>query len=135
MIGAGVAWGIYSLDGSKRSEPLAAAASNFIYCIPLCLLVSAANLGRFEVSGHGILWAVLSGAVASGLGYVAWYAALKNLKAMTAATVQLSVPVITALAGVVLLAEPLSGSMLIASTAIMGGIFLVLHQQQKAAKT
>lgn len=129
MAAAGVAWGLYSLCGRKAGDALRATAANFIVGVPAVMLLSLSFLGSFKVSPEGVLLAALSGAVASGLGYVAWYAALRGLRATRAATVQLSVPVIAAVGGVLLLAEPLSARLVLASVATLGGVALVLLQR------
>jgi drug/metabolite transporter (DMT)-like permease len=127
MLGAGVAWGIYSLRGKGAGDPLQVTAGNFLRTVPIALILSAATLGDISLqNAAGIGYAIASGALASGLGYAVWYSALPALKASTAASVQLSVPVIAALGGVVLLAEPLSLRLLLASLSILGGIALVI---------
>jgi drug/metabolite transporter (DMT)-like permease len=131
MAVAGVAWGVYSLRGAGGSNPLEATANNFIYSVPLVLIVSLLFAGDLHLTWGGLLWAVASGAVASGLGYVVWYAALRGLTASRAATVQLSVPVIAAFGGVVLLSEPVTLRLLLASAAILGGVALVLTQRSR----
>jgi len=131
MIIAGIAWGMYSLFGRGSGDPLTATANNFLYCLPLVLLVSLAFAGRWHGTGAGFLLAIASGAIASGLGYVIWYAALKGLTATQAATVQLSVPVIAALGGVMLLAEAVSPRLVIASAATLGGVAIVLLQRSR----
>ena len=100
--------------------------------VPLVLAASLAFAGDIEVSSPGVLLAIASGAVASGLGYVIWYAALKGLAASDAATIQLSVPVIAALGGVLLLAEPLTMRLAIASIATLGGVAVVLKSRASA---
>ena len=134
LAGAGIAWGLYSVRGRGAGNPLGSTANNFLFSIPLCLAVSLVYLGQWHVTATGVLWAVLSGAVASGIGYVIWYAALKGLNAASAATVQLSVPVIAALGGVALLGEPLTLRMVLSGTAVLGGIALVLLQNQRQGK-
>lgn len=134
MILAGVAWGVYSLLGRGATRPLEATAANFIFGVPLVLALSLATLGSLQVTAGGATLAVLSGAVTSGLGYVVWYAALRGLSAGRAATIQLSVPVIAALGGVLLLAEVLTTRLLIASVATLGGISLVLAQRSRTAR-
>ena len=126
MLGAGVGWGIYCLLGLGSPDPGGATAGNFLRVAPLALLVSLASRGHMRLDPLGCLYAVLSGALASGLGYVLWYQAMKGLRATTAASVQLSVPVLAALAGVALLGEPLTMRMGAASGAILGGIALVV---------
>ncbi len=130
MLTAGVAWGIYSLLGRSGGDPLSATAANFRRAAPLAVLVSLALLSRAELDGLGIGYAVLSGALASGVGYAIWYTALPALTATRAATVQLSVPVIAAVGGMLLLAEPLSLRFILAAVAILGGIALVLLGRQ-----
>lgn len=132
MVSAGVSWGIYSLRGKRAPAPHAAAtdptretAGNFVRAVPMALLWGLVARHQLTPDGAGLWLAFLSGAVTSGLGYAIWYHALPALKATQAAVVQLSVPVIAALGGVVLLAEPLSLPMVLASAAVLGGIALV----------
>jgi len=129
MIVAGLAWGLYSLVGRRAGNPLEATANNFILAAPRGLAVSLLSVGDFHLSAHGLLWAIASGSIASGLGYVTWYAALRGLTSSHAATVQLSVPVIAAVGGVLLLAEPVTLRLVLASAATLGGIALVLLQR------
>ena len=133
MAGAGVSWGIYSLIGRGAADPLAATARNFIYAVPLAAIVSLVFAGSFSVSAGGALLAIASGAVTSGLGYVVWYAALPHLTATRAATVQLSVPVIAALGGVMFIGEAPTLRLVVASLATLGGVLLVLTQRTRAA--
>jgi drug/metabolite transporter (DMT)-like permease len=126
MLAAGVAWGVYSLRGRGSGNPLRVTAGNFLRALPFAAAVSVATLGRASLDGAGLLYAILSGAVASGIGYAMWYTALPALKATTAATVQLSVPVIASLGGIVLLGEALTLRHVLASAAILGGIALVV---------
>lgn len=125
MLSSGVAWGIYSLRGRGAEDPVAATAGNFIRTLPMTLLLSLVTLGASSPDSGGILYAILSGALASGAGYTVWYTALRGLTAATAATVQLSVPVITGIGGILFLAETPSARLLLASLAILGGIALV----------
>jgi drug/metabolite transporter (DMT)-like permease len=129
MIVAGLAWGLYSLVGRRAGNPLEATANNFILAAPLGVAVSLLSVGDFHLSARGLLWAIASGSIASGLGYVTWYAALRGLTASHAATVQLSVPVIAAVGGVLLLAEPVTLRLVLASAATLGGIAIVLLQR------
>lgn len=126
---AGVAWGFYSLLGRSAPDALEATANNFIYSVPLALIVSALFMNSLHSTPTGLLLAVISGAVTSGLGYVVWYAALRGLTATRAATVQLSVPAIAALGGVLLLSEPITLRLAVASAATLGGIWIVLAQR------
>ncbi len=123
---AGVAWGVYSLRGRKSGDPLQTTAANFLWAMPMGLLLFVAGPGGAHVSPAGILWAVLSGALASGVGYAVWYAALPRLTATRAATVQLTVPVLAALGGVVFLAETISPRLVLASLLVLGGVALAI---------
>jgi len=129
MVVAGVAWGVYSLLGRQARNPLEATANNFLFCVPLVLVVSLVFANDFHVSTRGLVLAAVSGALPSGLGYVIWYAALRGLKATSAATVQLSVPAIAAIGGVALLAEPVTLRLVLASATTLGGIAIVLAQR------
>jgi drug/metabolite transporter (DMT)-like permease len=132
MVIAGVAWGVYSLLGRHARDPLEATANNFLLCIPPVLVVSLFSLSHMHLTGRGLALAIASGSIASGLGYVIWYAALRGLKATSAATVQLSVPVIAAIGGVVLLAEPVTLRLVLASLTTLGGIAIVLTHRTRA---
>ena len=129
MVLAGAAWGIYSLLGRAASDPIAATAGNFLRAAPWAIAASLVTLGAAHADRHGALLAVLSGAVTSGLGYVAWYAALPGLGAMRAATAQLAVPAIAALGGVLLLGEPLTARAAGAAALVLGGVALVLRSR------
>jgi drug/metabolite transporter (DMT)-like permease len=134
MAGAGIAWGVYSLRGRNAGEPVAATAGNFLRAAPLALLLSAASLlfaGPPHASANGIVLAVVSGAITSGLGYVIWYAALPHLTALRAATVQLAVPPLAALGGVWWLSEALTLRLVLSSAAVLGGIALVLASRAR----
>lgn len=132
MAGAGISWGFYSLLGRGAADPLAATAGNFLYSVPLVLIVNLFFLHDVSVSSHGFILAVVSGAVASGCGYVIWYAALSGLTATRAATVQLSVPVIAAFGGVAMISEAVTLRLLLGSALTLGGVAIVLAQ--RAAK-
>ena len=127
---AGVAWGIYSLRGRKAPDPLKATAANFVWTVPLALLSVAIFARPPQASTRGLVLAATSGAIASGLGYVIWYSALVRLRAIAAASVQLSVPVIAAVGGVLFLGERASLRLVLASLAVLGGIALVLRARQ-----
>jgi drug/metabolite transporter (DMT)-like permease len=131
MLSAGIAWGIYSLRGKGAGVPTLATAGNFIRAVPIAATLSLVMLHRVTLDQAGILYAILSGALASGIGYAIWYTVLPALKATHAATVQLSVPVITALGGIIFLGESFSIRLALASTAILGGIALVIFEKQK----
>lgn len=127
MLAAGGAWGVYSLLGRSAGEPIAATGGNFVRTIPFAAALSLATASMASPDPTGVLYAVISGAVTSGLGYVLWYAALPMLAATSAATIQLSVPAIAALGGAVLLAEPITWRLVLASAAILGGIALTIR--------
>ncbi|MGB5638784.1 MAG: DMT family transporter [Sedimenticolaceae bacterium] len=131
MLCAGVAWGVYSLRGRGGGDPTKVTAGNFLRAAPVAILLSVLlhNDASLDMAGFG--YAVLSGALASGLGYAIWYQVLPALKATKAATVQLSVPVIAALGGVVFLGEPISLRLALASVAILGGIALVILERRE----
>ncbi|MBS99706.1 MAG: EamA family transporter [Oceanospirillaceae bacterium] len=131
MAGAGIAWGVYSLRGKGAGDPIQVSAGNFLLSIPfaLALGLTAQFSGTLQLDMVGALWAVASGAVASALGYMIWYTALPYLSATNAATIQLSVPVLAAVAGVLLLNEALTLRLVLASLAILGGIALVIRQR------
>ena len=139
MISAGAAWGVYSLRGKSApnpglNNPTEVTAGNFLRTVPmalaLALVVSLLLPEGLRPDRTGMAYAVVSGALASGLGYAIWYQALPALKATHAATVQLSVPVIAALGGVLLIGEALTGPLVLASLAILGGIALVIMQKK-----
>ena len=126
MLAAGVAWGIYSLRGKRAGDPIDVTAGNFGRAVPFALVLSLATWSRTRFDYTGIGYAVASGALTSGVGYAIWYTALPHLKATSAATIQLSVPVMTAIAGVLFLGETLTLRLVVASSVILGGIALVV---------
>ena len=131
MLGAGVAWGIYSLRGKGEKNPASVTAGNFARAVPFAAVVSIVFIRWLRVDIAGVSYAIISGAITSGLGYVIWYRALPGLKAASAATVQLSVPVLAATGGILLLGEPLTLRYLLASIAILGGIALVVLEKNR----
>jgi len=133
MLSAGLAWGVYSLRGKTAGDPIAATSGNFLRAVPFAALVSVIMLPKMHLDSLGVIYAVISGAITSGLGYVIWYAALAGLKAASAATVQLSVPVLAATGGILLLGEPITLRYVIASIAVLGGIFLVVIEKRKGS--
>jgi len=126
MMIAGLAWGIYSLRGKGISNPLMATGWNFIGTLPFVLLTTLIFQADVHLTQKGIVLAILSGALASGIGYSIWYAALPHLTATRAATIQLTVPIIAAFGGIILLSEPVSLRLVIASTAVLGGVYLTI---------
>ena len=134
MLGAGVAWGAYSLRGRRKqaqgsADPTAVTAGNFVRTVPMALVLSAVALPQLHITSSGVLYAVASGALTSGVGYAVWYRVLPKLQATHAATVQLSVPVITAVGGIVLLGEAATWPLALSACAIMGGIGLVIWKK------
>lgn len=132
MLSAGAAWGVYSLRGKTASDPTQVTAGNFLRAVPFTLALSVATLRGVDLDATGIGYAIASGALASGLGYIIWYTVLPFLKATNAATVQLSVPVIAAVGGIVFLGEPITLRLALTSIAILGGIALVTTQDKRA---
>ena len=133
MLIAGVAWGGYSLFGRSAADPLESTAINFIYSVPMAIIVTLLFVDDLHYTWIGLSLAAVSGAIASGIGYAIWYAALRGLTASRAATVQLSVPTIAALGGIIFLSEPASLRLVVASALTLGGIAIVLAQRSIAA--
>jgi drug/metabolite transporter (DMT)-like permease len=134
---AGVAWGVYSLTGRGSTDALADTGRNFMRALPLATAASllAPVAGEaFHVTRRGVLLALASGALASGVGYAVWYAALRGLTATRAATVQLSVPVLAALGGVWLLSEVVTVRLVASAILILGGVGLALSSRSAAWK-
>jgi drug/metabolite transporter (DMT)-like permease len=134
MLSAGMAWGVYSLRGRGERSPASATAGNFVRAVPLAALISVIMIRHHRFDLLGAIYAVISGAITSGLGYVIWYTALRGLKATSAAAVQLSVPVLAALGGIIFLGEPITLRLVLASCAILGGIALVMIEKDRAAR-
>ena len=137
MLGAGVAWGIYSLRGKGERNPASVTTGNFVRAVPFAAALGIIFAPWANYNLAGITYAVISGAVTSGLGYIIWYSALPGLRAASAATVQLSVPVLAATGGILLLGEPITVRYMLASVAVLGGIALVVatpHSQINLSK-
>ncbi|RDE24177.1 DMT family transporter [Motiliproteus coralliicola] len=137
---AGVAWGGYTLAGRGSANPLADTSYNFLRTLPLVVALLLVSLQQAELSQRGILLAVMSGAVASGIGYTIWYMALGGLSAVQAAVLQLIVPVIAAIGGVIFADEPLSLRLVLSGLLILGGILVVIlgryhHDQQALSRS
>lgn len=127
MAVAGCAWGFYSVIGSGEQDSGEATANNFIGALPLAIGVQVAFLSSIHVTGMGVALAIVSGSVTSGLGYILWYAALRQTGVSIAATAQLSVPIIIAAGGALLLDEAMSPRLLGATIMTLGGIVIVLR--------
>lgn len=136
MACAGVAWAVYTLRGRtagpKAGDATTVTAGNFLRAAPLALVVSALAWPQARWDGAGLLLALASGALASGLGYAVWYTALRGLTATRAAILQLTVPAIATAGGVGLLGEPLTPTLLGASAAVLGGVLLVILARPSA---
>jgi drug/metabolite transporter (DMT)-like permease len=127
MLASGVAWGIYSLRGRGAARPLVTTAGNFVRSVPIAALLAAIAIATSaHLTVQGVVLALASGGVASGLGYCLWYAVLPSLGAARAAFVQLSVPAIAAGGAVALLDEPLRRHVALGGAIILGGLALAL---------
>ena len=132
MLGAGVAWGMYSLRGKGAGDPTVVTAGNFMRAVPFAVALSISGYSSSSLDDLGFWCAITSGALASGIGYTLWYTALPALKAINAATVQLCVPVLAALGGIAFLREPITLRLAFCSTAILGGIAMVILEKRRA---
>jgi drug/metabolite transporter (DMT)-like permease len=131
MVMAGIAWGAYSLYGRTATNALASNARSFVLVVPFALLLELLARSQVAVTADGVAFAIASGAVTSGLGYAVWYRALRGLSATQAAFLQLSVPIIAALAAVLLLHEPPSPRLAVSSAAVLGGLALVAARRAR----
>ncbi len=134
MIGAGVAWGIYSLRGRGAGDATAVTAGNFMRTVPMTVVFSLLFYTHFQPDVLGVVYASLSGAITSGIGYAIWYKALPGLKPLEASVVQLSVPIIAAFGGILFLGEAISLRLFLASIAVLGGILLVTVEKSRTAQ-
>ncbi|RMH15682.1 MAG: DMT family transporter [Gammaproteobacteria bacterium] len=130
---SGIAWGIYTLNGQNTGSPLQVTTINFVRTLPLILMALLPSLPTLNLSSRGVLLAILSGAITSGLGYALWYRALQQLTLTEAGVLQLSVPLIASAGGVWLAHEPLTSTLVFSSLLILGGILLVILSRQTAA--
>ncbi len=126
MTVAGIAWGIYTLKGRGSGDPLMDTTYNFLRTVPLVTILAIIAVKNAHYSTEGILLAILSGSIASGIGYTIWYIALGGLSTTQAAVVQLSVPVIAALGGVIFVSEAVTLHLTVSATIILGGILIVV---------
>ena len=129
MLSAGLAWGVYSVRGKSASNAIVETTGNFIHAVPFAIVTSVIFISSMRFDRAGIIYAFVSGAITSGLGYVIWYSVLPQIKATSAAVVQLSAPVLVATGGIVLLSEPITLRYVIASIATLGGILLVIIER------
>lgn len=130
MCAAGIAWGMYSIRGKGVPAPIAMTAGNFARAAPMAVIASVVAVSRIHMEPLGILLALISGIVTSGLGYVLWYQALRSLTISQASIVQLIVPVLAAFGGIVFLAEQISVRLITASVLILGGIALAVKKRE-----
>ena len=131
MFGAGIAWGVYSLRGKRSGDPASATAGNFLRAVPMAAVLSLSLLPWANLDRAGIGYAIVSGAIASGVGYAIWYTALPSLRGASAASVQLIVPVLAAAGGILFLGEAITLRFLVASVAVLGGIALVVIDRER----
>jgi drug/metabolite transporter (DMT)-like permease len=129
MVVSGVAWGWYSLLGRRGVDPIGDTTMNFIRTVPMTLVASVAAIAVMHVTMRGAQHAAISGGITSGLGYVAWYAALPRLTATRAATVQLATPLMTAAGGVMFLSEQVSARLGMSAGLILGGIAIAVFSR------
>ncbi len=126
MVLAGFAWGVYSLRGRGSTDPVTTTTDNFIRAVPIVLVLNLILFADVKWSTKGMLLGLSSGSLTSGIGYVVWYAALRGLSTTRAAVVQLAVPVVAALGGVILLSETITSRFIFASAIVLGGVCLTL---------
>lgn len=134
MMLAGIAWGAYSLRGRVSRSPLAATADNFVRSAPMALAGLLIGFSGVHVAPRGVWLALASGAVASGLGYSLWYLALPGLTATRAALVQLVVPVLATVAGIVVLGESLTLRLVVAGIMILGGVGVAVLLRRRSTR-
>ena len=126
MTVSGIAWGIYTLKGRGSKNPIMDTAFNFLRTMPFVIILAIVTFKYAHYSSEGILLAVLSGSIASGIGYMIWYSALSGLSVTQAAVLQLLVPVIAAVGGIIFVSESISFRLTVSSAMILGGILMVV---------
>jgi len=126
MTVSGIAWGIYTLKGRGSKNPIMDTAFNFLRTMPFVIILAIVTFKYAHYSSEGILLAVLSGSIASGIGYMIWYSALSGLSVTQAAVLQLLVPVIAAVGGSIFVSESISFRLTVSSAMILGGILMVV---------
>ena len=130
MVISGIAWGFYTVAGKGARNPLVLTANNFLRTIPFVLitvlLLYMLNSEGLYITNSGLILAITSGAITSGLGYAIWYQALNGLSITHAAILQLTVPIIAAFGGVLFLSETISLQLIISAILVLGGIFVSL---------
>jgi len=131
---SGIGWGIYSLRGKNSKHPLVDTAYNFLRTLPFLILLLYFMFRESNFTTKGLLLALLSGAVTSGIGYTIWYMALRGLNSIQASIVQLLVPLIAAIGGVIFVSELISFRLIASSLLILGGIFLLIVKRNRSKK-
>ena len=131
MLVAGVAWGAYCLLGASAVDPLGVTAGNFVRCAPLALAAAVVMLPRLRIDAGGLACAVFSGAIGSGICYAVWYTVVARISTISASVMQLTIPPIAAVAGALLLGEMITGRLLLASAAVLGGVAAVVLRQAR----
>ena len=134
MLIAGVAWAFYTLRGRGVKDPLETTALNFICSVPMVLAVNLFMMQQIHFSTEGVVYALISGAVTSGMGYAIWYTALRGLTTTQAALLQLLVPILAALGGVIFLSENITMRLVSAGAMIIAGVLLALMGKRIALK-
>lgn len=129
MITAGIAWGVYSIMGKRSTNPILTTAGNFVKTVPFILILSFVTYSKVSFTNYGIILACLSGAVTSGLGYAIWYSVLPSLTVTNASILQLSVPILGAIGGIVLLSEEVSVRLIVSTVLVLSGIWLVIKKK------
>ena len=135
MLAAGIFWGWFSLRGRGSKDPIAENAGIFVCSVPIALIVNLAQLAPVATTSRGIVLAALSGSIASGLGYAAWYTALPKLKAITAANLQLAVPALAALGGALLFSEAITLRLVVSAAMVLGGVALATASRARQSVT
>ena len=132
---SGISWGIYTLKGRNSKNPLMDTTYNFLRTIPFVALLAVFTMQNIDFSSEGVIFALLSGGIASGVGYTIWYIALGDLSSTQAAVIQLSVPVIAAIGGVWFVSEIITFRLIISATIVLGGILMVVLGKYYLPKT
>ena len=133
MTASGIAWGFYTLEGKKSQNSLSDTVYNFSRTIPFISLFALLSLPKIQANSYGIALAIASGAITSGLGYSIWFSALKGLSTIQAAVVQLLVPVLATIGGIIFINEKLTIELISSTLLILGGIFIVIYTKFKVA--
>ena len=131
---AGIAWGLYSLRGSGSKDPIGDTARNFVLTVPFAVILLVLAIARAHASSRGVVLAAASGAIASGMGYVAWYAALRGLTRIRASVVQLLVPLVAAAAGILLLGETVTLRLALSAALILGGVAVAVASRPSSSR-